>query len=193
MEKLDTRPGLPSRHHRHGGKDFSMSYTVAETSIGPIMLAATEKGLRFIRFGKRAPELLEMMQREYPSATFQEGQFSLWEQALEAHLQGNEPQLALPLDVQGTPFQVKVWQYLQKIPYGTVQTYAEVAKGIGQPSAIRAVAGACAANALAIAIPCHRVIRSNGELGGYRWGLSMKQALIDRESRFTQTSEKGKG
>jgi len=101
--------------------------------------------------------------------------------ALLKHLSGNEPRLALPLDIQATAFQMRVWNYLQSIPYGEVQAYGEVAAGIGQPSAVRAVARACASNTVAIAIPCHRVIRGTGELGGYRWGIARKRALIDLE------------
>jgi AraC family transcriptional regulator of adaptative response/methylated-DNA-[protein]-cysteine methyltransferase len=101
--------------------------------------------------------------------------------ALAAYLDGGATALDLPLDVRGTAFQMRVWRYLQTIPYGEVQSYSEVAHGIGQPSAVRAVAQACASNTIALAIPCHRVIRGNGELGGYRWGLERKRTLIDRE------------
>jgi AraC family transcriptional regulator of adaptative response/methylated-DNA-[protein]-cysteine methyltransferase len=98
-------------------------------------------------------------------------------------LDGQQPRLDLPVDVRATAFQMKVWQYLQSIPYGSVQSYAEVAAGLGQPRAARAVARACAQNRVALAIPCHRVIRGTGELGGYRWGLERKRVLIDLERR----------
>jgi AraC family transcriptional regulator of adaptative response/methylated-DNA-[protein]-cysteine methyltransferase len=108
-------------------------------------------------------------------------EFENWIAALTDHLAGNQPRLELPLDIQATAFQMRVWNYLQSIPYGEVQSYGEVAAGIGQPSAVRAVATACAKNTVALAIPCHRVIRGTGELGGYRWGLARKRALIDLE------------
>jgi AraC family transcriptional regulator of adaptative response/methylated-DNA-[protein]-cysteine methyltransferase len=103
--------------------------------------------------------------------------------ALNRHLEGHEPDLRLPLHIRATAFQMKVWLYLQSIPFGAVQSYEEVARGIGQPAAARAVARACASNLVALAIPCHRVIRATGELGGYRWGLERKRVLIDQERR----------
>jgi AraC family transcriptional regulator of adaptative response/methylated-DNA-[protein]-cysteine methyltransferase len=101
--------------------------------------------------------------------------------ALSAHLAGGRPVLDLPLDIQATAFQMRVWDYLRSIPPGKVKSYGEVAAGIGQPTAVRAVARACSANRVALLIPCHRVIRGSGESGGYRWGLERKQALLDRE------------
>jgi AraC family transcriptional regulator of adaptative response/methylated-DNA-[protein]-cysteine methyltransferase len=109
--------------------------------------------------------------------------FQQWMDALSAHLSGERPRLDLPLDLQATAFQMKVWRYLQSIPYGSVESYAEVAAGIGQESGARAVARACATNRVALVIPCHRVIRGTGELGGYRWGLERKRVLIDAERR----------
>jgi AraC family transcriptional regulator of adaptative response/methylated-DNA-[protein]-cysteine methyltransferase len=101
---------------------------------------------------------------------------------------GRQPRLELPLDIRATAFRMRVWQYLQTIPYGEVRSYGEVAAGIGQPSAARAVARACASNTVALAIPCHRVIRGTGSPGGYRWGLERKQALLDREKRLSGNS-----
>jgi AraC family transcriptional regulator, regulatory protein of adaptative response / methylated-DNA-[protein]-cysteine methyltransferase len=115
------------------------------------------------------------MREPYPE------EFQNWMTALKNHLAGQQPRLDLPLDLRATAFQMKVWQYLQSIPYGSVQSYAEVASGMGQPKAARAVAGACAANRVALVIPCHRVIRGTGELGGYRWGIARKRVLIDKE------------
>src|SRR5258705_299181 len=104
-----------------------------------------------------------------------------WLTALTNHLAGKQPHLDLPLDIRATAFQMRVWNYLQAIPYGDVQSYGEVAAGIGRPKASRAVASACARNTVALVIPCHRVIRGSGEMGGYRWGMARKRALIDRE------------
>ena len=152
------------------------------------MIGATDRGICFLQFGNSALELLEILRAEFPNADCSAmpeesmGQFSLWIQMLESYLNGETQILNLPLDIQGTAFQRKVWNYLQSIPYGEIRTYTEVAKGIGQPKAIRAVAGACAANRLAMVIPCHRVIRGDGTLAGYRWGLPLKQSLIDTEA-----------
>jgi AraC family transcriptional regulator of adaptative response/methylated-DNA-[protein]-cysteine methyltransferase len=107
--------------------------------------------------------------------------FQKWSEALNLYLAGTHPHLELPVDIRATVFQIRVWNYLQSIPYGEVQSYGEVAAGIGNPNATRAVARACAANRIALVIPCHRVIRGTGELGGYRWGLARKRTLIDRE------------
>ena len=108
-------------------------------------------------------------------------EFESWIGALNRQLRGIEPQLDLPLDVRGTAFQLIVWRYLQKVPYGEVRSYAEVAAAIGKPSAARAVAKACATNSVALLIPCHRVVRGTGELGGYRWGMQRKRVLLDTE------------
>jgi O-6-methylguanine DNA methyltransferase len=124
---------------------------------------------------------------EYPAATLEPmsdpapAGFLQWTEALSAHLQGASPRLDLPLDIQATAFQMRVWDYLRTIPYGEVRSYGEVAAGIGRPSAVRAVARACAANRVALVIPCHRVIRAGGDTGGYRWGVERKQALLARE------------
>jgi AraC family transcriptional regulator of adaptative response/methylated-DNA-[protein]-cysteine methyltransferase len=192
-EKLDTRLGMTPTQYRSGGRDLDISYASKNTSMGLLMMAATDRGLCFIQFGQNESGLLSQLRQEYPQARLSPMQeeskalFNQWMQALEAHLTGTSPHLNLPLDIQGTAFQLKVWQYLQKIPYGQVESYTAVAQGIGQPRAVRSVASACAANKLAIAVPCHRVIRSSGALAGYRWGLEMKRTLLDQEKRFSQT------
>jgi AraC family transcriptional regulator of adaptative response/methylated-DNA-[protein]-cysteine methyltransferase len=186
-EKVDTRLGMTPQQYRKGGAGVEISYAFAETPLGLLMMGATDRGVCFVQFAATKRELETMLAEEYPAATRvpmsapQSPQFMAWMQALTEHLAGKLPALELPLDVRGTSFQLKVWRYLQSIPYGTVQSYTEVAKGIEQPSAVRAVATACASNVAGVLIPCHRVIRSNGELGGYRWGLDRKRALIDRE------------
>jgi AraC family transcriptional regulator of adaptative response/methylated-DNA-[protein]-cysteine methyltransferase len=130
-----------------------------------------------------------MLRAEYPAARLEAmrepypAEFERWMTALQTHLEGGQQHLDLRLDLRATAFQRRVWEYLQTIPYGSVQSYSEVASAIGQPSAARAVARACAANRVALAIPCHRVIRGSGELGGYRWGLDRKRLLIDAERR----------
>lgn len=186
-ERIDTRLGMTPRQYRERGRGVSISYAVTTTSLGPMMLAATDRGLCFIQFGRDADALATELRREYPQARIapmreeQRESFEQWMHALSAHLAGSSTEVSLPLDIRGTAFQTRVWRYLQGIPYGEVQSYKEVAAGIGEPAAARAVANACARNRLAIAIPCHRVIRGTGELGGYRWGLERKRALIDTE------------
>jgi AraC family transcriptional regulator of adaptative response/methylated-DNA-[protein]-cysteine methyltransferase len=152
-----------------------------------MMIGATDRGVCFVQFGRSTAELLSMLQKEYPKARLEpmrepgDPEFQRWIRALTDHLKGEQPRLDLPLDIRATAFQMRVWNYLQSIPYGETQSYAEVAAGIGQPKAVRAVASACAKNRVALMIPCHRVIRGTGDLGGYRWGLARKQAFLERE------------
>jgi AraC family transcriptional regulator of adaptative response/methylated-DNA-[protein]-cysteine methyltransferase len=186
-ERVDTRLGMTPSDYRLGGKDVSISYVAIESRIGLMMIGATDRGLCFVQFGSSRAELLEMLRREYPAALLTEmkkpypEQFELWVEGLTQHLSGDQQPQRLPIDVHGTAFQFRVWNYLQSIPYGELKSYSEVAKGIGRPRAGRAVARACAANKVALAVPCHRVIRGNGEMGGYRWGVARKRTLIDLE------------
>ncbi len=186
-ERADTRLGMTPNQYRRGGRGVAITYATAESPVGLMTIGATDRGLCFLQFGDTEEALLGALRREYPAATIRAmeiphpAEFRNWIAALNDHLAGNRPKLELPLDIQATAFQMRVWNYLQSIPYGEVQSYGEVAAGIGQPTATRAVARACAANTVAIAIPCHRVIRGTGELGGYRWGIARKRALIDRE------------
>ena len=186
-ERTDARLGMTPAAYRAGGQGATISCGSANTPLGLMMVGATDRGLCSIQFGDSHEQLLEMLRKEYPLATIEEmskpypTQFGLWMKALSAHLEGLQSHLDLPVDVRATAFQLKVWRYLQSIPYGEVQSYAEVAAAIGQPEATRAVGHACASNQVAIVIPCHRVIRGNGALGGYRWGLDRKRVLLDRE------------
>jgi AraC family transcriptional regulator of adaptative response/methylated-DNA-[protein]-cysteine methyltransferase len=186
-ERVDTRLGMTPLQYRHGGRGLVISHASAKTPLGLLMIGATDRGICFIQFGDSESALERQLVAEYPEATHapmpndQAETFAAWMRALGAYLEGGKSQLDLPLDVRGTAFQMRVWRYLQTIPYGEVESYTEVARGIGQPTAVRAVAQACARNPIGLAIPCHRVIRGNGELGGYRWGLDRKRALIDRE------------
>ena len=186
-ERADTRLGMTPKQYRLGGADVVITYASVDSPVGRMMIGATDRGICFIQFGESDAALLAEMKREYPAARCEpmrrphHPDFRRWIDALARHLAGQQPRLDLPLDIRATAFQMRVWNYLQSIPYGEVQSYSEVAAGIGQPSAVRAVASACARNRVAILIPCHRVIRGTGELGGYRWGLARKRALIDRE------------
>jgi AraC family transcriptional regulator of adaptative response/methylated-DNA-[protein]-cysteine methyltransferase len=186
-ERVDTRLGMTPLQYRQGGRGLSISHATSQTPLGFLMIGATDRGICFIQFGDSEKELERQIIAEYPQATHatmpqaQDATFGAWMRALGDYLEGSSRSLELPLDVRGTAFQMRVWRYLQTIPYGEVQSYAEVARGIGRPTAARAVAQACASNAVALAIPCHRVIRGSGELGGYRWGLPRKRTLLDRE------------
>ena len=186
-ERADTRLGMTPKQYRLGGAEVVITYATVDSPVERMMIGATDRGLCFVQFGETDAALLAELKREYPAARLvamrkpHHPDFERWVDALSRHLAGQQPQLDLPLDIRATAFQMKVWNYLQSIPYGEVQSYSEVAAGIGKPSAVRAVASACARNRVALLIPCHRVIRGTGELGGYRWGLARKRTLIDRE------------
>jgi len=186
-ERADTRLGMTPAEYRSGGKGIEISFVSVDGPLGRMMIGATDRGLCFLQFADSDAELEEMLRREYPEAELERmtdpwsDEFKGWIGALNEYLAGVEPRLDLPLDLRATAFQMTVWRYLQNIPYGSVESYAEVAAGIGRPTAARAVARACATNRVALVIPCHRVIRGSGELGGYKWGLERKRTLIDRE------------
>lgn len=185
--RADARLGMTPKQYRRGGDGVTISYASARTPLGLILAGATDRGLCFIQFGEDEASLRERLRAEYPLARLEpmrephDPQFDAWIAALNRHLAGEQQKLELPLDVRATAFQLRVWNYLTTIPYGQVRSYAEVATAIGRPGASRAVARACASNTLAVAIPCHRVIRGDGHLAGYRWGLARKRALLERE------------
>jgi len=199
-EQADTRLGMTPNQYRQGGRKVTITYATSETALGLMMIGATDRGLCFLQFGDRKEGLLALLFKEYPLATVEpmekpsHSDFQKWVADLNAYLAGTNPRLDLPLDIRATVFQIRVWNYLQGIPYGEVQSYSEVAAGIGNPKATRAVASACAANRVALVIPCHRVIRGTGELGGYKWGLARKRTLIDQErasqARLIEASER---
>jgi AraC family transcriptional regulator of adaptative response/methylated-DNA-[protein]-cysteine methyltransferase len=186
-ERADTRLGMTPQQYREGGRHTSISYVVSETPVGLMLLAATDRGICFLQFGDDAEGLVGALRAEYPKAAITLAQDNRelrgWLERLAGYLNGERRDLDLPLDVQATAFQMKVWDYLQRIPYGSVESYSAVAAGLGQPKAARAVARACASNRVALVIPCHRVIRANGDAGGYRWGLERKQGLLKAELR----------
>ena len=175
---------MTPKQYRRGGGGVAITYATIASPVGLVMVGATERGLCFLQFGDTREQLLEALRREYPAASLEpvaSPGFQQWVDALADYLSTGRPLSNLPLDIQATAFQMQVWDYLRSIPSGKVQSYGDVAAGIGRPSAVRAVARACATNTVALAIPCHRVVRGNGKLGGYRWGVERKQALLDRE------------
>jgi AraC family transcriptional regulator, regulatory protein of adaptative response / methylated-DNA-[protein]-cysteine methyltransferase len=176
--------GMTPSAFRAGGADTEIVFALGECSLGSILVARTERGICSILIGDDPRELLENLQDQFPKATLVGNEPGF--EDLVAKVVGlvEEPGVGfdLPLDIRGTAFQQRVWQALQQIPLGSTATYTEIAERIGMPKAVRAVAQACGANSLAVAIPCHRVIRNDGSLAGYRWGVERKRALLEREA-----------
>ncbi len=176
--------GMTPRACRTGGKGETIRFAIGECSLGSILVASSEKGVCGILLGEDPDALAIELQNRFPKAELIAGDENYEELISKVVGFVEMPQrgLDLPLDVRGTAFQQRVWQALRDIPAGSTLSYAEVAEKIGSPKSVRAVAGACAANAIALAIPCHRVIRTDGGLSGYRWGVERKRALLGRES-----------
>jgi AraC family transcriptional regulator of adaptative response/methylated-DNA-[protein]-cysteine methyltransferase len=172
-------------NYRRGGAGMRIGYSTIESAIGQVLVAATDEGVCSVKIGNNESSLVKELRREYPAAELAANQIpkNEWVQAIAKHLRGNSPTLDLPIDVQATAFQWKVWRALQQIPYGETRAYAEVAKSIGTPKAVRAVANACAKNPVAILVPCHRVVPSAGGTGGYRWGVERKARLLASERK----------
>lgn len=187
--------GMAPKNYQRGGIDMPITYTIVSSPLGLLLVAATPNGICSVKLGDREEELEEALKREFPAAAIQRTQAGLesWVSAILEYLRGAQPHLDLPLDIRATAFQQRVWKALQAIPYGSTRTYEAVAAEIGQPRAVRAVARACATNPTALVIPCHRVVRKNGELGGYRWGIERKQALLAQESGTDQAAGKVQG
>ena len=177
--------GMTPSEFRAGGSDADIFFAVGECSLGSILVAASRKGVCAILLGSDPARLVRDLQDQFPKANLI-GNEKRYE-ALVARVVGfvEQPHLGLdlPLDIRGTAFQQRVWKALREIPVGETASYATIAKKIGLPKSVRAVAQACAANSLAVAIPCHRVVRANGSLSGYRWGVERKRALLEREAR----------
>lgn len=175
--------GMKPANYQNGGRGASIRYAIAECDLGWVLIAATTLGLCAIEFGD-VPQTLEgRLKQRFPDADglAADGPFGVWVEAVLRFLQRPKNGLDLPLDIRGTAFQRQVWQALRDIPAGGTLSYAQVAQKIGRPAAARAVAQACAANRLAVAVPCHRVVRGDGSLGGYRWGLERKRRLLEKE------------
>jgi AraC family transcriptional regulator of adaptative response/methylated-DNA-[protein]-cysteine methyltransferase len=178
------RLGMTPSQFRGGGQGASVRFAVGECSLGSILVAASDKGVVAIQFGDDPNALLRDLQERFPKARLVGGDKDF--ERIVAVVVGaveRPADVELPLDVRGTAFQQRVWQALREIPRGTTASYAEIAARIGQPKAVRAVAQACASNRIAVAIPCHRVVRTDGSLSGYRWGVERKRALLEREAR----------
>ena len=183
-ERTHEQLGMTPATYAHGGAGIGIAYVTIPTSLGRLLVAATERGVCRVMLGDTDAALEADLLSEFPTARVvqdKSGKLAGWVGAILAYLNDREPHLDLPLDIRATAFQRRVWQELQKIPFGKTRSYAEVARRIGQPQATRAVARACAMNPVALVIPCHRVVRGDGELGGYRWGVERKETLLENE------------
>jgi AraC family transcriptional regulator of adaptative response/methylated-DNA-[protein]-cysteine methyltransferase len=192
-ERTATQLGMTPEKYRRGAvaavvrytivHSKFVRYTIAGSPLGRMLIAATDKGICAINFADSDQQLVQGLIREFPFAVRRrdDAAMSPWQESLTRLIQGQETNPSLPLDIRATAFQRRVWECLQKIPRGETRSYSAVAKKIGMPKATRAVARACATNPVAVAIPCHRVVRQNGELGGYRWGVERKEQLLALE------------
>jgi AraC family transcriptional regulator, regulatory protein of adaptative response / methylated-DNA-[protein]-cysteine methyltransferase len=182
-ERSNAQLGMTPATYRKGGKNMKIGYAIAKSSLGKVLVGATERGVSAVYLGDADAKLVEELRKEYPKAEIAAGgdSFERWVKEIVQRVEGNPPRLELPLDLQATAFQRRVWQELQRIPRGSTRTYTQVARALGSPKSVRAVARACATNPVSIVVPCHRVIREDGSLAGYRWGLSRKEQLLAQE------------
>jgi len=186
-EKSSSQLGMTPATYGRGGKGMRITFTIGDSPLGRLLVAATDRGICSVTLGDSDAELARALFAEYPEASIDSKDTSiapslnLWLARVLDSLKGESRPVDLPMDVQATAFQWRVWEELRRIPFGSTRSYQEIAKAIGRPNAIRAVARACASNRLALVIPCHRVIREDKSLGGYRWGLERKKELLTRE------------
>ncbi len=176
--------GMTPATYRKGGDGMEIRYAVTPSPIGRILVAWTDRGLCSVRIGDSQAAVVASLRSEFPNARFKAAsEVSPFAAAMLEHVTGDRPEIELPLDIRATAFQLRVWRALKQIPYGETRSYSEVAESIGAPHAARAVARACATNPVALAIPCHRVVRNDGSLGGYGFGIERKKTLLDTEKR----------
>jgi AraC family transcriptional regulator of adaptative response/methylated-DNA-[protein]-cysteine methyltransferase len=183
-EQAPDQLGMTPATYQRGGEGARIGFTSTSTPLGRLLVAATARGICFVCLGDDDAALGRALRGEFPAAEIERDDAVLgaWVAAIVAHLSGEQPRLDLPLDVRATAFQRRVWEALRAIPYGQTRTYGEIAQELGQPTAARAVARACATNPVALVVPCHRVVGEGGELRGYRWGVERKRALLEREA-----------
>jgi AraC family transcriptional regulator of adaptative response/methylated-DNA-[protein]-cysteine methyltransferase len=182
----DSRLGMTPATYRRGGAGAQINYLTVQTTLGTLLVAATDRGVCAVTLGDTEKYLAAALKSEYPAAmrsrvTAPASQLAAWVEEIVAAVDGERAHPHVPLDVQASVFQWKVWRELQKIPFGETRTYTEIAEAIGSPRAARAVASACATNPVSVVIPCHRVVRRGGGLGGYRWGIERKRRLVEKE------------
>jgi AraC family transcriptional regulator of adaptative response/methylated-DNA-[protein]-cysteine methyltransferase len=184
-EKSTDMLGMTPTHYRSGGVNEEIRFAVGECSLGALVVASSKKGIAAILLGGDADKLVRELQDRFPKANLigADREYEALVARVVGFIEVPGQGLDLPLDIRGTAFQQRVWRALQDIPVGRTVSYAELARRIGSPKAVRAVAGACAVNNIAVAIPCHRVVRNDGSLSGYAWGVNRKRALIAKEAR----------
>ena len=187
-ERSNAQLGMTPATYRKGGQGMKIGYTIAKSPLGKVLVAATERGVSAVYLGDAESTLISELREEYSRAEIAPAPdaFQRWVGEIVQRIEGKQPRLELPLDLQATAFQRRVWQELQRIPRGRTRTYSQVARSLGQPKAVRAVARACARNPVSIVVPCHRVIREDGALAGYRWGISRKEQLLAQERAATK-------
>ncbi len=184
-ENASSQLGMTPGAYRSGGAGTQIRYAIASSDLGRVLVAATDKGVCAVRMGDSDSELLAELRREFPMSEMKDdpqGLSATVKQVIKC-VNGNDAHPQIPLDIRGTAFQAKVWETLRRIPRGETRSYAQIARSIKQPNAVRAVARACAANPVAVIVPCHRVVRSDGAMGGYRWGLERKEKLLAAEKQ----------
>jgi AraC family transcriptional regulator of adaptative response/methylated-DNA-[protein]-cysteine methyltransferase len=190
-EKARTGMGMTPGSYRRGGEGMTITYTIINCSLGRLLVGTTELGICAVSFGSSDDALVRSLRHEYPAARINRDDVALegWAEEIVRSLEERQPQLDdLPIDVRGTEFQQHVWQEIRSIPYGSTRSYSEVARAIGHPSAVRAVAHACGMNHIALVIPCHRVVREDGSMGGYKWGIERKAAILAREHSLADSA-----
>jgi AraC family transcriptional regulator of adaptative response/methylated-DNA-[protein]-cysteine methyltransferase len=182
-ERSNAQLGMTPATYQKGGKGMKIGYTIAKSPLGKVLVGATERGISAVYLGEAESAMVAELRQEYPQAEIAPAKepFDRWVREIVARTEGKQPRIELPLDLQATAFQRKVWQELQRIPRGRTRTYSQVARSLGKPRAVRAVARACATNPVSVVVPCHRVIREDGTLAGYRWGLPRKEQLLEQE------------
>ena len=192
-ERAPAQLGMTPATYRKGGAGMRIDYTIADSPLGRLLVGATPRGVSAVYLGAADQQLEAALRKEYPRAELRRDSpenLRGWVEEILAHLRGREPHLDLPTDVQATAFQRRVWEELRRIPYGATRTYTEIARKIGRPRAVRAVARACATNPVSVVVPCHRVVREDGNLAGYRWGLERKRTLLEHESALAAKPDK---
>lgn len=193
-ERAPTQLGMTPSTYKRGGAGMLIAYTIVDSPLGRLLVASTGQGICRIGLDDDDAVLEDTLRHEYPSAEFYQDDERLrpWLEEVLRHLVGEQPHLHLPVDIRATAFQWRVWEELRAIPYGQTRSYSEIARAIGQPGARRAVAQACKQNPVPLIIPCHRVVRDDGSLGGYRWGVERKQRLLEKETGTTLKVTKSK-
>lgn len=183
-ERSDALLGMTPAAYRRGGAGVHMTYSIVNVPVGRVLVATTDRGVCAVALGDSDDEVLRALRADFPQATIEpsNGEHGTWVEAVVERVRNPARAPDVPLDLAGTAFQLRVWKALREIPAGERRSYREIAAAIGQPSASRAVARACAANRAAVVVPCHRVVRAGGEVGGYKWGAERKRRLLDRES-----------